>query len=76
MTEPTLDPEDVRRYVERWRLVNELELAALRATPPEVKLKQLDSLRDFLTDLDVQVLDDEDRAVRRRWVRLREVLGG
>jgi len=67
-----LSPEDARRYAERWRLVTEMETAELRATPPEVKLRQLDGLRPLLDSLDLQALDEEDRAVRDRWIRLRE----
>lgn len=76
MTESATDPEDLRRYVERWRLVTELETTELRTTPPEVKLQQLDALHGLLGQVDLQALEEEDQAARRRWNRLRETLGG
>lgn len=77
MAETRLDPEDVRRYLERWKAFNEFEVAELRRTPADVKLRQLDSIRGLLPsegrwrDLD----EEENRATRERWVRLRKALG-
>jgi hypothetical protein len=76
MSETRLDPEAVRRYLERWKAVNELEIAELRATPADVKLRQLDALRGLLEHSDRgSELQREDEAARGRWAQLRKALG-
>jgi len=76
MHETRLDPEDVRRYVERWKVFSEYEIAELRRTSADVKLRQLDALRGLLESPDRRsMLEQEDEAARSRWVRLRETLG-
>ena len=34
-----ITPDDARRYLERWKLVEEQEITELRNTPIEVKAK-------------------------------------
>lgn len=76
MPEIRLDPADIRRYVERWKAFSEYEIAELRRTSADVKLRQLDSLRVLLESPDRRsMLEQEDEAARGRWVRLREALG-
>lgn len=69
--------EDAQAYLARWRLVREAELAELRRTPMDIKLRQLAALMAsrglFNADPDS---DLQAQQVRERWVRLRQVLGG
>ena len=69
---------EVRAWADRWKMVNAAEIAELRSTPVEVKLRQLASLmasvdamgwREALAD-EVGVAE-----VRDRWRRLREAYG-
>jgi hypothetical protein len=39
-----LNPEEVRAYLSRWDLVREREVAELRGTSLDTKLKQLEAL--------------------------------
>ncbi|MCP4592045.1 MAG: hypothetical protein GY842_15020 [bacterium] len=65
------DAEDFRR---RWELVNEAEHTELRATPYDVKLRQIAALMASVRALGWhdQLASEEDQA-RQRWTRLREV---
>lgn len=68
-----LRPKDARAYLRRWQLVEEMEAAELRATPIEIKLRQLAALmgsRGLFPDGDVQgrLPDDE---LRRTWDTIR-----
>ena len=40
----SVTPDDARRYLDRWKLVEEREIAELRNTPIEVKARQLGAL--------------------------------
>jgi hypothetical protein len=40
----SITPDDARRYLERWKLVEEREIAELRNTPIEIKARQLAAL--------------------------------
>ncbi len=73
----SLTPDDARRYLERWKLVEEREITELRNTPIEIKAKQLAALMAsrnlFRED------PDRERGIREvqaRWARLRKALGG
>jgi hypothetical protein len=70
-----MDPEKARAYLSRWQLVQEREIAELRRTSSDTKLKQLEALfasRDaFGADPDRAA---EERTVRERWIRLRQAL--
>lgn len=64
-----------REYANRWKLVNEAEIAELAATPIEVVLQQLDSLRSAIDPLGWREdLEGEIEEVRDRWIRLRTLL--
>jgi len=72
-----MTPEQARSYFERWDLVREIEAAELRRTPMETKLRQLaalmESRRVFGPEPD---REQQVEAVRERWARLRQALGG
>ena len=63
-------------YVSRYRLMNNLEIQDLAATPPEGRLRQAAALMRSARVLgwDRQ-LEAEDQIVRRRWARLRKAYG-
>ncbi len=69
--------EEAQDYIERWRLVRELEAVELQRTPIEAKLRQLAALMAsrhlFGPEPD---REKEIAEVRDRWARLRQVLGG
>ena len=73
----TISSDEAEAYLARWRLVQEFELAELRRTSMEMKLRQLVALvaaRDAFgpdPDRDLHVAE-----VRERWNRLRQALGG
>jgi len=72
-----MTPEEARDYIQRWKLVREIETDELQRTPIEAKLRQLAALmasRHLFgpePDRESQISD-----VRARWTRLRQVLGG
>jgi hypothetical protein len=72
----SITSQDARRYLQRWALVEERELAELRKTSIETKSRQLAALmasRDlFRKDHD---RDKGVREVRERWDRIRKALG-
>ena len=59
-------------FAERWEQANQAEIEELRASTPELALRQLDALRSavdlFAWQLD---LEKETEEVRNRWNRLR-----
>jgi hypothetical protein len=72
-----ITPDDARAWFERWKLMSDAEVEELRRTPMEMKLRQLAALmasRHLFgpePDREAGVL-----AVRDRWARLRQALGG
>ncbi len=75
MTRPPTK-EEARAFADRWRLVNEAEIAELRATSIEQKFAQLAALMASARALDWTTTDEaEVAAVRARWVRLHRLLG-
>ncbi len=72
-----MTPEEAQNYIQRWKLVREIEAAELRRTPIETKLRQLAALMASHSlfgpepDRERQIAE-----VRDRWARLRQVLGG
>jgi len=73
----SVTPDDARQYLERWKLVEEREIAELRNTPIETKAKQLAAL---MASRNLFREDPERergiREVQARWARLRKALGG
>ena len=73
---PKLTAAEARAYLDRWRAVNEAEIAELRATPLENKLEQLAAMMASARAFGWQThTDAETRAVRARWQKLRRELG-
>jgi hypothetical protein len=71
MAEP-ITPEQAAAYVERWRLVNEVEREELRRTPPAAKLQQVEALAEMAEVLGWrEALGADDERVRELWRRLR-----
>lgn len=66
-----------RAYLKRWAAVNEFEIAELRRTPMELKLRQLSALMAsrhlFAPD---PTREKGVRQVRKHWAKLRKALGG
>jgi hypothetical protein len=71
-----ITPEEARDYLDRWALVQAVELEELRRTPMDTKLRQLASLmasrEQFTEDL---TRENDVQEVRRRWAQLKQVLG-
>jgi hypothetical protein len=73
----TMTPEEARAYLKRWDLVSAAQVAELRRTTMETKLRQLTALmasRHLFApepEREAQVRD-----VRDIWARLRQALGG
>ena len=71
-----ITPEEARDYLDRWALVQAVELEELRRTPMDTKLRQLASLmasrEQFTEDL---TRENDVQVVRRRWAQLKQVLG-
>ncbi len=70
-----MTPEEVRAYVTRWDLVHQVEVAELRGTSLEQKLKQLETLvasrHLFGPEPNRGV---EEHEVQERWAKLRRAL--
>jgi hypothetical protein len=71
-----ITPEEAQGYLARWRLVRENEIAELRRTSMETKVRQLSALmasrQIFGTDPD---REGGAQTVRERWAYLRRSLG-
>ena len=68
--------EDADAFRARWKLVNHAEREELRATPVEVKFRQLAALMASVEQLGwTQALAEEEAEVRERWNRLRKAYG-
>ena len=64
---------EAQAWKRRWEAVNEREREELRRTPPETKLRQLNTLMNSARRLGWREGDDEEDAeVRDRWNRLRK----
>lgn len=67
--------EEARAYVERWQLVSETELVELRASPIELKLRQLAALMEARNFFPAEPnREQEVERVRERWALLRRSL--
>lgn len=66
---------EARAYLRRWTLVREFEVQELRATPMDVKLRQVESLmgcRELFRPERSAARDRESRMVLNRWRALRK----
>jgi hypothetical protein len=69
---PRLTPAQAQAFAERWKQVNQAELEELRASSPDLALRQLDALRSAVDLFGWQAdLERETEEVRSRWNKLR-----
>jgi hypothetical protein len=61
-------------YLHRWSLVEAAEIAELRSTSLEAKLRQLSVLMIKAYFATIRCREAEIRKVRKRWHRIREAL--
>ena len=67
-----LTPAQAQAFADRWKWANRAEIEELRASSPELALRQLDALRSAVDVFGWQDdLDKETEEVRSRWNRLR-----
>jgi len=68
---------EAQAYFKRWDLVKEIELAELRRTPMDTKLRQLSALMESRSLFGVDTERENGmQLVRDRWALLWQVLGG
>lgn len=68
----TLTPAQARAFAERWERANRAEVEELRASSPDLALRQLDTLRSAMDLFGWHDdLEKETEEVRTRWNRLR-----
>jgi hypothetical protein len=72
-----MTPDEALAYRERWATVEAFEIAELRASTMDAKLRQLSAL---MASRDLFAADPEREhgtlQVRERWALLRKALGG
>lgn len=72
-----ISPQAAARYQERWAIARERLNEELRATSMETKLRQLASLMQSAREMGwSRPLDEEDDAVRAKWMALRRATLG
>lgn len=73
----SITPAEAQAYLQRWELVQEIELAELRRTSMDTKLRQLSALMasHSLFGIDPE-RENGVQLVRDRWARLWQALGG
>ena len=71
-----MEKESVRKYKERWRIVNEVTLREQFEGSPETKLRQSAALLRFGRQLgwDLHSLETDIQTVRKNWNLLRAKL--
>ena len=68
---------EAQAYLKRWDLVKEIELAELRHTSMDTKLRQLSALMESRSLFGVDTERENGmQLVRDRWALLWQVLGG
>ena len=76
-TRQPISPQAAAWYQERWAIVRERLNEELRATSMEAKLRQLANLMQSAREMGWSLsLDEEDEAVRARWMALRRAKFG
>ena len=71
-TRQPISPQAAARYRERWEIARKRLNEELRATSMEAKSRQLVNLMQSADEMGwSQSLDEEDDAVRARWMALR-----
>lgn len=70
-----LNKADVRAWMERWKVVNELEREELQSTPIEAKFRRLGILMHTARALGWKTsTQSEIDTVRSRWLRLKRAI--
>lgn len=73
----SITPAEAQAYFKRWDLVKEIELAELRRTSMDVKLRQLSALMASRSLFGVDPERENGmQFVRDQWTRLWQALGG
>ena len=73
----SITPAEAQAYFKRWELVKEIELAELRRTSMDAKLRQLSALMASRSLFGVDPERENGmQLVRDRWARLWQALGG
>jgi hypothetical protein len=73
----SITPAEAQAYFKRWELVKEIELAELRRTSMDTKLRQLSALMASRSLFGIDPERENDtQLVRDRWARLWQALGG
>jgi hypothetical protein len=73
----SITPAEAQAYVKRWDLVKDIEIAELRRTSMDTKLRQLSALMASRSLFGVDSERENGiRLVRERWARLWQALGG
>jgi hypothetical protein len=73
----SITPAEAQAYFKRWDLVKEIELAELRRTSMDTKLRQLSALMASRSLFGVDLEREKGvQLVRDRWTRLWQALGG
>ena len=70
-----MNRDEARAWVARWKEVESAEIAELRRTPLDVKLRQLDALAQSASLFDWSSDDRENDRVRELWMLLRQRSG-
>ena len=71
-----LTPAQAQAFARRWEQANQAEIEELRASSPDLVLRQLDALRSAVDLFGWREdLDQETEEVRNRWNRLRAHFG-
>ena len=66
--------EEGARWLEKYRAMNEFEIAELRATPLAVKLQQLEALYSSVDALGWRAdLEKEVEEVRHKWIKIKNL---
>ena len=71
----SMNRDEARAWLGRWKEVERAEIEELRRTPAEVKLRQLDALAQSASLFDWSSDDRENERVRELWVTLRRRAG-
>jgi hypothetical protein len=73
----SITPAEAQAYFKRWELVKEIELAELRRTSMDTKLRLLSALMASRSLFGIDPDRENDaQLVRDRWARLWQTLGG
>lgn len=71
MSQRTVTRDELIAYRERWRAVEAVEIAELRATTPAQRLRHLEELVGFAHAIGLPPHEEAVADVRARWARLR-----